>query len=69
MNIEQIIDDTADELRAVHDIISTILESIPADEPEHKAIECSDNAMVLLEYARGYVNRAFKCLDRLGNHR
>jgi hypothetical protein len=69
MNTEQVREDIADELRAVHDIISTILESFPDDEPEHKAIKCNDNAMVLLEYARGYVNSAFKCLDGLSNHR
>jgi hypothetical protein len=69
MNIEQVRDDIADELRSVHDIISTIIESFPDDEPEHKAIKCNDNAMVLLEYARGYVNSAFKCLDGLSNHR
>jgi len=69
MNIEQVRDDIADELRAVHDIISTILESFPEDEPEHKAIKCNDNATVLIEYARGYVDSAFKCLDRLSNYR
>jgi hypothetical protein len=69
MNIEQVRDDIADELRAVHDTISTILESFPDDEPEHKAIKCNDNAMVLLEYARGNVNSAFKWLDGLSNHR
>lgn len=69
MNIEQVRDDIADELRSVHDIISTILESFPDDEPEHKAIKCNDNAIVLLEYARGCVNSSFKCLDGLSNHR
>jgi DNA-directed RNA polymerase subunit F len=65
MNIEKIREDIADELGAVHEIISNILDSIPDDEPEHKAIRCNDNALALLQYARGYADRAFKCLDKL----
>lgn len=68
MNIEQVRDNIADELGLVHDIISTILESFPDGESEHKAIKCNDNAMVLLEYARGYIDSAFKCLEGLSNH-
>ena len=67
MNIEQIRDDIADELGSVHEIISTILDSFPDDEPEHKAIICNDNAVALLEYALGYADKAFKCLDKLSS--
>lgn len=69
MNIDRTIDDIADELGAVHEIICTILDSFPDDEPEHTAIKCNDNAMVLLEYARGYVDSVFQRLDKLGKHK
>jgi hypothetical protein len=65
MNIEQIRDDIADELGTVHEIISKMLESFPNDEPEYKAISCNDNAIALLEYAKGYADKAFKSLDKL----
>ena len=65
MNIEQIREEIAEELGAVHEIINKILESFPDDEPEHTLIICNDNAMALLEYARGYTDRAFKSLDKL----
>jgi hypothetical protein len=67
MDIELIRDDIADELGAVYEIISAILDSFPDQGPVHEVIICNDNAMVLLEYARGHTNRAFQCLDRLSN--
>lgn len=64
MNIEQKRDEIAEELGAVYEI-STILDSHPDDEPQHIAIKANDNAVTLLEYARGYVDKAFKCLDEI----
>jgi hypothetical protein len=67
VDIEQIRDDIADELGAVYEIISTILDSFPDEGPVHEAIICNDNAVALLEYARGHTNRAFQCLERFSN--
>jgi hypothetical protein len=65
MAIEKVIEDIADELGAVFEIISTILDSFPDDRPVHEAIKCNDNAIALLQYARGYTEAAFNCLDKL----
>tara|TARA_R110000744_G_scaffold372217_2_gene483756 strand:+ start:432 stop:641 length:210 start_codon:yes stop_codon:yes gene_type:complete len=65
MNIEQIRDNIAEELGAVHEIISTILDSSPDEALEHNAIKCNDNTIALLEYARGFADSAFQCLDKL----
>jgi hypothetical protein len=50
MDIEQIREDIADELGAVFEIISTILDSLLDERPEQEAIICNDNAMALLKY-------------------
>jgi len=60
MDTEQIRDDIADELGAVFEIISTILDSFPDEKLVHETIICNDNAIALLEYARGHTNKAFQ---------
>jgi hypothetical protein len=67
MRIEQIRGDLAEELGSIHDIINTILDSFPDDVPPHSAIQCNDNAIVLLEYTRGYTISAFHYLDKLNS--
>jgi hypothetical protein len=67
MNIEEIRDDIAEELGAIHSIISTLLDGFPSNAQENIAITCDDNAMTLLEYTRGYTDSAFKCLDKLSS--
>jgi hypothetical protein len=64
MNIEEIRDDIAEELGAIHSIISTLLDGFPSNAQENIAI---DNAMTLLEYTRAYTDSAFKCLDKLSS--
>lgn len=68
MSIEQIRDNIAEELGAVYEIISTIIDNSTDDALENNAIKCNDNAIALLEYARGFSDSAFQCLDKLGGY-
>lgn len=65
MDNENIVDHVAEQLGFAHTAITTIIERQPSNETEEPILFCSDDSIVILEYAQSFIDAAFSQLERL----